>query len=260
MPRPEDVLPANFFYQEEEVLNYTQNSRIIQIQTEMTKRCFDLLSLSSSEQKLILDLGCGPGLSGKVIEEEGHNWVGLDISTNMLSVAKQKTNGMLFLCDIGEGLFFKPGTFDGAISVSMLQWLCYSDKTEHNTEKRLKCFFSSLLRCLTKNASAVFQFYPENKKQTELIFKCAHSVGFGGGMVIDFPESKKAQKKYLFLTTGNNKEIPIEIENVFEKTLEKNQKKSKKKWIIDRKERNRQKGKKVCFNSKYTGRKRKTKF
>lgn len=33
---------------------------------------------------LLLDIGCGSGLSGDVIEENGHMWVGLDISKSML--------------------------------------------------------------------------------------------------------------------------------------------------------------------------------
>jgi 18S rRNA (guanine1575-N7)-methyltransferase len=33
-----------------------------------------------------LDIGCGSGLSGEVLEEDGHFWVGMDISPSMLSI------------------------------------------------------------------------------------------------------------------------------------------------------------------------------
>jgi 18S rRNA (guanine1575-N7)-methyltransferase len=49
----------------------------------MSLRALELLNLSSSG--LILDIGCGSGLSGQVLEEEGHTWVGMDISPSMLS-------------------------------------------------------------------------------------------------------------------------------------------------------------------------------
>lgn len=52
------------------------------------------------------------------------------------------------LGDIGDGVPFQPGTFDGAYSVSTLQWLCNADKSSHNPSKRLYSLFSSLLACL----------------------------------------------------------------------------------------------------------------
>jgi 18S rRNA (guanine1575-N7)-methyltransferase len=32
----------------------------------------------------ILDVGCGSGLSGEILTEEGHLWVGMDIAPSML--------------------------------------------------------------------------------------------------------------------------------------------------------------------------------
>jgi len=42
------------------------------------------------ERALILDIGCGSGLSGEAIEEAGHVWVGCDISRDMLAVAAER--------------------------------------------------------------------------------------------------------------------------------------------------------------------------
>lgn len=33
--------------------------------------------------------------------------------------------------DLGHGLPFRPGTFDGAISISAVQWLCNADRASH---------------------------------------------------------------------------------------------------------------------------------
>ena len=64
-------------------------------------------------------------------------------------VAKEKeVEGDLVLGDLGQGLPFRPGTFDGAISISALQWLCNADKASYNPAKRLQKLFSSLYSCL----------------------------------------------------------------------------------------------------------------
>jgi 18S rRNA (guanine1575-N7)-methyltransferase len=86
MSRPEHLAPPEIFYNESEALKYTKNSRVISIQKEMTDRAIQLLNLPSDECCLILDIGCGSGLSGEVLEEDGHFWVGLDISPSMLGL------------------------------------------------------------------------------------------------------------------------------------------------------------------------------
>ena len=50
-------------------------------------------------------------------------WVGTDISSGMLGVAARMDDaeGDLVHSDMGHGFNFRPGTFDGAISISALQ-------------------------------------------------------------------------------------------------------------------------------------------
>jgi 18S rRNA (guanine1575-N7)-methyltransferase len=106
---------------------------MIEIQTQMSRRAIELLCLPTSEQdgsKMILDIGCGSGLSGSVLEEDGHFWVGLDISKSMLGVlasllslfimyidvaVEREVEGDMILADMGQGLMFRPGMFDAAI-------------------------------------------------------------------------------------------------------------------------------------------------
>ena len=59
----------------------------------------------------VLDLGCGTGYSGQVIEEYGHHYTGLDISHEMLKIAKED-NGSVIEGDMGAYLPFRPNTFD----------------------------------------------------------------------------------------------------------------------------------------------------
>lgn len=61
---------------------------------------------------------------------------------------EREVEGDLFLWDMGEGLGFRPGTFDGVISISALQWLCNADRKSHHPSKRLYQFFTSLYACM----------------------------------------------------------------------------------------------------------------
>lgn len=105
------------------VLSLSVSSRIQNIQAVMTERCIELLNLPSYPDEpetampcMLLDIGCGSGLSGEILSDEGHHWVGLDISPSMLEVALERdVEGDLFLHDIGQGFGFRPGSFDGAI-------------------------------------------------------------------------------------------------------------------------------------------------
>jgi 18S rRNA (guanine1575-N7)-methyltransferase len=57
---------------------------MIEIQTTMTERALELLAIPEDKSGLILDIGCGTGISGEVLEENGHMWIGVDISSAML--------------------------------------------------------------------------------------------------------------------------------------------------------------------------------
>jgi 18S rRNA (guanine1575-N7)-methyltransferase len=69
-----------------------------------------MLSLPPDRPSFILDIGCGSGLSGQALEEQGHYWVGCDISKSMLDVANERenVNGDLINHDMGLGLPFRP--------------------------------------------------------------------------------------------------------------------------------------------------------
>ena len=57
-------------------------------------------------------------------------------------------------------------------------------------------------------------FYPSNPTQVEMITSAAMKNGFTGGIIIDYPNSKKAKKYYLFLCAGFSEEIYNEAKSV----------------------------------------------
>ena len=273
--RPEHKAPPDIFYNADEAKKYTQNSRMIEIQTTMSERAMELLGLPDDVPCFVLDLGCGSGLSGECLEENGHYWIGIDISRDMLDVAKvREVEGDLILGDLGDGLPFKAGAFDGAMSISALQWLCNADKSYHNPVKRLFKFFTSLYACLSRGARAVFQFYPENPRQIEMVTSQAMKSGFTGGLVVDYPNSTKAKKFFLVLMTGGQQQLPkalgtdgnglvqnrnhVTYEDKRESRKQARGKPLKKSrdWILEKKERRRKQGKETRADTKFTGRKR----
>jgi hypothetical protein len=60
------------------------STRIQQIQADMTYRALELLNLPPGEPAFLLDIGCGSGLSGEILDEEGYVWAGVDIAPSML--------------------------------------------------------------------------------------------------------------------------------------------------------------------------------
>ena len=181
----------------------------------------------------------------------------------------------LFHHDMGDGACFRPGTFDGCISISALQWLCHSNRSCENPKARLIRLFNTLFGSLSRGARAVFQFYPETSSQIDLILGCAMKAGFTGGLVVDFPNSTRAKKYYLCLMTGRSAELPEGLKEESEASSQvgigkrsrkrQHERKSLGKtrsvtWVKAKKELARSRGQDVKADSKYTARKRRTRF
>jgi hypothetical protein len=86
----------------------------------------------------------------------------------------------------------------------VIQWLLNAE-TSHPTSSpphRLTRFFTTLHSALRNPSRAVLQFYPTSDDQVQLITSIAQKAGFGGGVVVDYPNSKKARKVFLCLLVG----------------------------------------------------------
>ena len=238
----------------------------------MTNRALELLSLPAPS--LILDIGCGSGLSGEILSSVPssrggpHIWVGMDISASMLDIALQRdVDGDLLLADIGQGVPFRAGAFDAAISISAIQWLCNADSTDTSPQGRLTRFFNALYASLRRGGKAVCQFYPKNEAQRNIVSTAAIKAGFGAGLLEDGAGTKHA-KVYLVLSVGGGASegveegmVGVDIVERGKITHERKRRenlvtKGSKEWILRKKEQMERKGKVVKSNSKFSGRRR----
>ena len=194
----------------------------------------------------------------------------MDISASMLDVALQRdVEGDLMLADIGQGVPFRPGSLDAAISISAIQWLCNAESSDVSPQGRLARFFNGLFASLRRGGRAVCQFYPKNEAQRSMISGAAIKAGFGAGILEDDPGTKNS-KLYLVLTVGGG-DLQGDITGVVrgmddvnvvdgrrknKEAKRKKDRKGSKSWIMKKKEQMERKGKIVKASSKYTGRKR----
>lgn len=199
----------------------------------------------------------------------------MDVSSSMLSEALERdVEGDMMLADIGQGVPFRAGTFDAAISISAIQWLCNAESSSEKDapERRLKRFFDGLYASLKRGGKAVCQFYPKNDAQRSMISSAAVKAGFGAGILEDDPETKSV-KLYLVLTVGGgditgtvNGMRDVDVmdarrrESKQKRWVPMEKQKGSKAWILRKKAQMERKGKVVKSDSRYTGRKRKTAF
>jgi 18S rRNA (guanine1575-N7)-methyltransferase len=70
---------------------------MMEIQLTMSERAVELLCLPENQPCHLLDLGCGSGLSGETLTEQGHIWTGVDISSAMLGIQQ-----LVYFCKLNH--------------------------------------------------------------------------------------------------------------------------------------------------------------
>jgi len=201
--RPERTAAADKFYDASEAAKYEASARMSKTQRHLAERALHLLDLKEPGA-MLLDLGCGTGYSGTPLEKAGHLWIGLDISEGMLKAARAPHRRRDVICaDLGAPLWLRKRIFDGAVSISAVQWLCHATKSGHDPAKRVRQFFRGLKAVLLPGARAVLQIYPEQQEHMLMLRDAAVSADFTGGLVVDYPRSECAKKLYLVITAPN---------------------------------------------------------
>ncbi|KAK3260393.1 hypothetical protein CYMTET_30646, partial [Cymbomonas tetramitiformis] len=203
---------ASRYYDEIGARKYTASGKTCSTQEELTLCALELLDLpASAVPYLLLDLGSGSGHSGKVLTEQGHAWIGIDVSEAMLALADSSSSQCcsgLALADLGQGLPLRQQeVFDGAVSISAVQWLCKSSK-ERSGWDRLRAFFTSLHASLQADARGVFQVYPDTPADCDMLLQAARDCSFSTAAVLAFPH-RTVNRKYFLCVSKRQSEAQL---------------------------------------------------
>jgi ubiquinone/menaquinone biosynthesis C-methylase UbiE len=80
----------------------------------------------------IADLGCGSGVFSNVLRQRGYNCTGVDLSANLIRIARQKYPDIEFIEGDVENLPFDDASFDGVLLAGILHH--FSDHTAFLSE------------------------------------------------------------------------------------------------------------------------------
>ena len=84
---------------------------------------FEKLLKNNVKGKTVLDLGCGSGISSVKLEKWGGDVVGIDISKNMLNIAKKMHPKIKFIQGSMEKLPLKDMSFDVVASSLVIHYV-----------------------------------------------------------------------------------------------------------------------------------------
>ena len=188
-PRPElTCAEAAPHYDAAEAARYSAAN--VTTQSELASCCLAHLR-SPPPPLLLLDLGCGSGLSTTALTTAGHVALGIDVARDMIAMIDPQHCCMPVHSDLSQGLPLRAANnFDGAISVSALQWLKPDGQ---------RALFTTLAGSLRPGASAVLQFYPPKPSDALAALEAARHAGLSARLAIDMPHASSRARK-LFLT------------------------------------------------------------
>jgi ubiquinone/menaquinone biosynthesis C-methylase UbiE len=144
---------------------YEENKPVTKVEYLVRRRKFDILSLmvNGLKNKNVLNLGCGGGMDCEWVFLEGGNVVGLDVSNELIGIAKKrfrnkKMNGSFILADM-ENLPFKKNSFHMILTYDCLHHADNILKTLKESYRVASNFIGIVepnKNCLTRKLAGIF--------------------------------------------------------------------------------------------------------
>ncbi|MEM5772898.1 MAG: class I SAM-dependent methyltransferase [Candidatus Aenigmatarchaeota archaeon] len=191
------IRPTMEEYLGESAIRYEKRRGLKRIKVKTTLIALDLLNLPKGSY--ILDVGCGSGWSTEVIKSYGYKVVGIDVSEEMIKIAREKGYDVE-LMDM-RNMKFEDSKFDGIISISALNFVAEGCKNEEEIEINYKAAAKEMYRVLRSGGKAVIEYYPKTKKEEEISMKAFLFAGFSGELIKNSYKKKRGQR-FLNLIKG----------------------------------------------------------
>jgi hypothetical protein len=193
---PEINNTPEIYFNQNLVIQYFSSNRIIKVQTRLSFRAFAILGiLDKLGPNILVNLGCGTGVTEKLSAVEKNLTIGLDVSYFMMKIYSKRTvMTESILLDIQlTFLPFRPQCIDLCISVSCVQWLKFLPNSNASNfiifdQKQLFDY-----RCI--NNLCVMQFFPISKKILKKILNIFKNIKNTSFLIID-KKNKETSKKY----------------------------------------------------------------
>ena len=118
--------------------------------------------IGSQKNLKILDAGAGPGRFSIPLAEAGHNVVHIDISTEMIKIAKQKINpefseNIIFIkSDISQGFDYKDNAFDLVLCLDSPLSFCFDNYFEVIKEL-IRVANSKIILCVANKYGVILE-------------------------------------------------------------------------------------------------------
>ncbi|MBS4209828.1 class I SAM-dependent methyltransferase [Bacillus sp. FJAT-50079] len=92
-------------------------------ETGSRKEIIPFMTKYISAGSKIADIGCGDGYGSKLLHDHGYLVVGMDLSEEMIRIAKrQQKDHLTFQTADVQNIPYDAGTFDGVMSINCLEW------------------------------------------------------------------------------------------------------------------------------------------
>ena len=238
-----DAEGVNRYYDEWRVQGYTQ--KLEAPQQALVLRCLELSGLQmagavTTRKPLVLDLGCGSGLSSTPLSDKGCMTIGLDLSIEMLREARRRGCEVV-QADMAQPLPLRAGAFDTVFSVSALQFLC-EPAAGRTAQERLGCCLSEVRRvvrpergagattatadiaggdddadeAISGQTASVLQYHPaQADEHTAMMLRAAAEGGHAtAAAVLDQTHHTTARRWYLWLGASSDGESDETAEHV----------------------------------------------
>jgi ubiquinone/menaquinone biosynthesis C-methylase UbiE len=120
---------------------------------EIQQAKYDVVLANIANANRILDVGCGTGMLLGPLGERARIVVGVDMSVKMLRAAKKRAPSAFLVLADADHLPFANGSFDVAVSVTLLQNMPYPNKTVREMARVLRPSGAAIITSLKRKHS-----------------------------------------------------------------------------------------------------------